>query len=245
MLTKRQSQGKSLCMKPNIPKKYQPRGFEILHEDRDLIIGNKAAGYLTVAAKWNKDATIHSALNHYVRKGNSRSRESVFVVHRLDQATTGILVFAKTEAAQEFIKDNWKSNIKTYFTIVHGKFDKKSGLISSYLSEDEDYLMHSSKKPQGKLAETEYEVLKEQGDYSLIRINLLTGRKNQIRVHMKDAGHPVVGDDKYGKKPVRYKNLALHAYSIELTHPFTKKRMLVTAPVPKFFKSLVDYTYEL
>jgi RluA family pseudouridine synthase len=225
-----------------IPKKYQPRGFEILHEDMDLIIGNKSAGFLTVAAKWNKDSTIHSALNHYVRKGNPRSRECVYVVHRLDQATSGVLVFAKSEKVQEFLKSNWKTTTKTYYTIVHGKLDKKSGKISSFLQEDEDYHVHSSVDDEsGKLAHTEYEVLKENEKFSLLKINLLTGRKNQIRVHMAGEGHPVVGDSKYGKPDTKYKNLALHSYSIELTHPFHKKRLLVTAEVPAHFRQLVDF----
>lgn len=226
-----------------VPKKYQPRGFEILHDDRDLIIGNKAPGFLTVAAKWNQDSTIHSALNHYVRKGNPRSKDSVFVVHRLDQATSGVLVFAKTTAAQEYLKENWKTTIKTYYTIVHGKLKKPKGEISSYLQEDEDYFVHSSKDDSGKLAITEYEVMKETDKYSLVKINLLTGKKNQIRVHMNELGCPVVGDTKYGKKTDTFKNLCLHSYSLEITHPFNKKRLLVVAQVPRYFSNLVDYSY--
>ncbi len=226
-----------------IPKKYQPKGFEILHEDPDLIVGNKAPGILTVAAKWNKDNTVHSALNQYVRKGNARSRNCVFVVHRLDQATSGILIFAKTEDVQIYLKDNWKTTIKTYYAIVHGKLDKKSGAISSYLTEDEDYVVHSSPTDnQGRLAHTEYEVLKETGKFSLVKINLLTGRKNQIRVHFSELGHPVVGDQKYGT-PSGFQDLRLHSLSIEFTHPFKKTRMTFKAPVPNYFRQLVDYNY--
>jgi RluA family pseudouridine synthase len=230
-------------VKPKIPKKYQPKGYEILHEDIDLLVGNKAPGFLTVAAKFDRVNTIHNALNQYIRKGNERSRKCVFVVHRLDQATSGVLIFAKSENVQNFLKDNWKSTIKTYYAIVHGKFLKKSGIIESYLTEDDDYVIHSSKKDnQGKLAQTEYEVLKETDTMSLIKINLLTGRKNQIRVHMADEGHPVVGDSKYGKND-RYKDLALHSSSIEFTHPFSKKRMNFKAPPPHYFKKLIDYNY--
>ena len=112
-----------------IPKKYQPPGFEIIHEDPDLIVGNKAPGFLTVAAKWEKSNTIHNTLNQYVRKGSSVSKKSVYVVHRLDQATSGILVFAKTEGIQFFLKENWQTTIKTYYTIVHGKMAKKFVLL--------------------------------------------------------------------------------------------------------------------
>lgn len=256
-------------MKPVIPKKYQPKGFEILHEDRDIIVGNKAAGILTVAALWEKIHTVHQALNMYVRKGQMRSSKCVFVVHRLDQATTGLLVFAKTSGVQVYLKDNWKDTVKTYYAIVHGHLAKKSDTISSYLTEDEDYMIHSTQNSsKGKLSHTEYTVIKENAKYSLLKINLLTGRKNQIRVHMADIGHPVVGDDRYGPKkidksdgatasPSSYKktaasrrqnkgsskNLALHAWSIEFTHPFSKERMSFKAPVPGHFRTLVDYAY--
>ncbi|MCB0347291.1 MAG: RluA family pseudouridine synthase [Bdellovibrionales bacterium] len=224
-----------------VPKKYQPKGFEILYEDRDLIIGNKAPGFLTVAAKWNQDRTIHSALNHYIRKGSSRSKSSVYVVHRLDQATTGVLVFAKTEDAQKILKDNWKSTTKTYYTIVHGKLKQQSGKISTYLNEDDDYFVHSSNDSSGKLAVTEYEVIKETDKYSLVKVNLVTGKKNQIRVHMAELGTPIVGDTKYGKKLDTFKNLCLHSHSLELTHPFTKKRLRIEAPIPTYFKSLITF----
>ncbi|WP_347359431.1 RNA pseudouridine synthase, partial [Bdellovibrio sp.] len=182
-----------------IPKKYQPKGFEILHEDLDIIVGNKAPGLLTVAAKWERENTVHNLLNQFVRKGNPRSNKCVYVVHRLDQATSGVLIFAKSEKAQQFIKDNWKDNVKTYYAIVHGTLKKKSGTIQSYLSEDEDYVVHSSAdSSEGKLAITEYEVLKETDKFSLLKINLLTGKKNQIRVHLSEEGHPIVGDAKYG-----------------------------------------------
>jgi len=231
--------------KPKIPKKHQPLGYEILHEDLDLIVGNKTAGFLTVAALWNKEKTIHSALEKYVRKGNPRSNKEVFVVHRLDQATSGVLIFAKSEQAQQFLKNNWKSTDKYYYTIVRGTLQKKSGLISSYLQEDEDYFVHSSKDDKnGKLAETQYEVVKEVGPYSLLKIKLLTGKKNQIRVHLAGEGHPIVGDAKYGKeKPGSHKNLMLHSFSIEFTHPHTQKRILVQADVPEYFKKLVQYSY--
>lgn len=228
---------------PNIPKKYQPKGFEILFEDQDIIVGNKAAGALTVSALWNKDDTIQSALTNYIRKGNSRSNKEIFVVHRLDQATTGVLIFAKTEEAQQTLKNNWKANTKTYYAIVHGKLKSKAGVIESYLSEDEDYVVHSTTdKDKGKLAQTEYTVVKETPYFSVVKINLLTGKKNQIRVHMAEAGCPIVGDQKYGK-PSKYKNLFLHSFAIVFNHPFTNERIRVQAPVPVYFEKLVDYKY--
>ncbi len=228
-----------------LPKKYQPPGFHILHEDVDLIVGIKEAGYLTVSALWNKEKTIHSALNEYVRKGNSKSRKCVFVVHRLDQGTSGILIFAKTEEAQGFLKNNWKSTTKSYYAVIHGQLPEKTGKISSYLEEDEDYVIHSNDEGKGKLAETEYQVLKETPHFSLLKINLLTGRKNQIRVHLADKGHAIVGDTKYGKKETKkHHHLALHAAAIEFTHPHNQKRMRFACPPPPYFSQLVNYKYE-
>lgn len=225
-----------------IPKRHHPKGFDILYEDRDIIVGNKTPGFLTVAAAWNRENTIHSALNQYVRKGNPRSRKRVYVVHRLDQDTSGVLVFAKTEQAQEFLKDHWKSTVKTYYAVVHGRLAKKAGTISSYLMEDEEYMMHSSSNSaEGKLAHTAYTVIKEARMFSLLKINLLTGRKNQIRVHFADEGHPVAGDIKYGKSTTKCKRLALHSQSISFTHPFNGKRLTFEAKVPEYFSTLVGH----
>ncbi len=221
-------------------RKHQPKGFEILYEDKDVIVGNKAAGSLAVAALWNKEDTIHAALNTYVRKGNARSRKCVFVVHRLDQATSGVMIFARTEQAQTFLKDNWTTTKKIYYAVVHGRLAKKAGTISSHLVEDEDYVVRStSDSAKGKLAHTAYTVIKETGDFSLLKVDLLTGRKNQIRVHLAEQGHPVVGDDKYGKSDSGHKRLALHSWSISFTHPFNGKRLTFVAPVPEYFTRLI------
>ncbi len=229
---------------PIIPKKYQPVGFEILHEDQELIVVNKSAGTLTVPALWEKNNTIHNYLTNYLRKGSAKSSKCAYVVHRLDQATSGILVFAKSETAQQFLKDNWPSTVKHYYAIAHGKFEKKKGLITSYLQEDEDYVVHSSADSKnGKLAQTEYSVVKETDKLSLLKINLITGKKNQIRVHLAAEGHPVVGDAKYGQGEIKFKNLMLHSFSIVLTHPHSKERVRFQVDVPMYFKKLVDYKY--
>jgi len=223
-----------------IPKKYQPAGYEILYEDRDIIVGNKAPGYLTVRALWNKDQTIHAALNDYVRKGNSKSRQCVYVVHRLDQDTSGMLIFAKSEKAQINLKDDWKNTTKIYYAIVHGRMKQKFGIISSYLMEDDDYVVHSTNdSTNAKLAHTQYEVVKEAAKFSLVKINLLTGRKNQIRVHFAEEGHPVVGDSKYGGSGRAYPRLMLHSHSISFIHPFSKTRLSFEAPMPEYFTALI------
>lgn len=227
--------------KPAIPKKHRPQGFEIIHEDRDLIIVEKHAGKLSVAALWNKDATVHSDLNYYIRKGNPKATKVVYVVHRLDQATSGIMLFAKSEQAQQFLKNNWSKFSKNYLTLVHGKLKNKTGLIESYLDEDEDYHVHSSKDSQkGKLARTEYKVVAESEKFSAVHINLLTGKKNQIRVHMAELGHPVVGDSKYGTANTKHKDLMLHAYRMQFIHPFSKETVTVSSPIPERFHKILD-----
>ena len=229
---------------PIIPKKYQPMSFEIVHEDQDILVVNKNAGILTVAALWEKTNTAHYALTQYLRKGNPKSTKVAYVVHRLDQATSGILIFSKSENVQNFLKENWNTAVKNYYAIVHGKFEKKSGLIESYLQEDEDYVVHSSSDSKnGKRAQTEYTVVKETDKLSLLKINLITGKKNQIRVHLAAEGHPVVGDAKYGKNENKFKNLMLHSFSIVVTHPFKKERVRFQADVPNYFKNLIDYKY--
>lgn len=228
----------------NIPKKYQPKGFEIFYEDKDLIVGNKAAGALCVSALWNRDNTIHQALNQYVRKGQVKSHKCVYVVHRLDQDTTGVLVYAKSPQAQAFLKENWVNTVKYYYAIVQGNIPKKSGTFSSYLEEDEDYVVRSTENhKKGKFARTDYDVVKENAKFSLLKVNLLTGKKNQIRVHLAEAGHPIVGDDKYGQKSARHKNLMLHAYFIAFLHPFNRRPVEFKAPVPDHFKDMFNYAY--
>lgn len=226
--------------KPVIPKKYRPQGFFIIHEDKDLLIVDKQPGKLSVAALWNKDATVHSDLINYLRKGNPKATKTVYVVHRLDQATSGLMLFAKSEEAQQFLKNNWSKFKKNYVTLVHGHLKSKTGLIESYLEEDDDYHVHSSQDSQkGKLARTEYKVICENEKFSAVQINLLTGKKNQIRVHMAELGHPVVGDTKYGPKNSKFKDLMLHAHQIEFIHPFSKKTVTVKSPVPVRFQNIL------
>lgn len=223
-----------------IPSKYQPKGFKIIYEDDVLIVGNKAAGYLTVGAKWDKVNTVQHALDMYVRKGNSKSRKVIYVVHRLDQHTTGLLVFAKTEEAQVRLKDNWKDTQKTYFAVIHGHLARKNGFFESYLFEDDRYIVRITTDPaQGKLARTAYTVVKETPKFSLVKIDLLTGRKNQIRVHFADAGHPVVGDERYGQNKTRYPYMALHSQAISFNHPITGERLAFETELPEHFHNLI------
>ena len=222
------------------PAKYHPKGVTLLHEDRDLIVIEKPSGLLSIGTGNDKSRTVHSILNDYVRKGDPRSRNRVYIVHRLDRETSGILVLAKSEAVKAHLQENWQESDKRYLTIVHGTLTEKSGTISSYLAENSAFTVYSTTDQQsGKLSHTEYTVLKEARGLSLLSIHLLTGRKHQIRVHLSEKGHPVVGDSKYGQRGDRHGTLALHAASLSFTHPVSGKRLTFETAMPEFFTRLV------
>jgi RluA family pseudouridine synthase len=211
-------------------------GVDILHEDRDIIVVNKAAGLLTMGTGRDGGRTAFAALLDYVQKGNYKSRERVFIVHRLDRDTSGALVFARSEQAKMTLQDNWATAEKTYLAFVEGHPDPEQGTISSHLAENEARRVYSTKDPdQGRLSHTKYKVLKAVGSRTLLEINLLTGRKNQIRVHLADKGWPIVGDSKYGRKIRNEKRLALHSHILVFDHPYSGKRLTFTAPVPDTF----------
>jgi tRNA pseudouridine32 synthase / 23S rRNA pseudouridine746 synthase len=222
------------------PTKYHPKGVTLLHEDRDIIVVEKPCGLLTMGTERDKTKTAHTILNEYVRKGDPRSRNRIYIVHRLDRETSGILIFAKSEAAKIFLQEHWQDTDKRYLTVVYGSLTPKIGAISSYLTENSAFTVYSTPDPAaGKLSHTEYTVLKETKGFSLLEIHLLTGRKHQIRVHLSEKGHPVVGDRKYGKGNDPYGTLALHARSISFTHPVNGKRLTFETGIPEFFTRLV------
>lgn len=222
------------------PKKYQPKGLSVLYEDVDILVVNKAGGLATVSNDQAREQTAYFLLTDYVRKGNAKSHKRIFVVHRLDRDTSGVLVFAKHGAAKRYLQENWSDFSKTYCAIVHGAPHEQAGVISSYLAESPTYRVYSVSNPrEGKLAKTAYRLVKQASSYSQLEINLLTGRKNQIRVHLADQGCPVVGDTKYGRKDRGIRHLALHAASITINHPHTKDPMTFDAPIPNYMKALM------
>ena len=222
------------------PAKYQPKGLKVHYEDKDIIVVEKPCGLLSIGTDRDKSRTVHTILNDYVRKGNPHSRNRVYIVHRLDRETSGILILAKSEAAKTFLQGHWQETDKRYLTVVYGSLTPKAGTISSYLTENSAFTVYSTPDPKlGKLSHTEFRVLKESKGFSLLEIHLLTGRKHQIRVHLSEMGHPVVGDRKYGKGNDAYGTLALHAISISFTHPVTGKRLTFKTGIPDFFTRLV------
>jgi len=221
-------------------RSHLPRGLGILYEDEDLLVVDKPAGRLTVGTAMQRERQAHAVLTDYVRKGCAKSRKRIFIVHRLDQWTSGVLIFAKSEAVKERLQEKWKDTEKMYLAVVHGRLSPAEGVIRSYLAENRAYKVYSTKNAgEGKLSQTAYRVLEESGQYSLVEVRLLTGRKNQIRVHRADHGNPVVGDRKYGYPDDGQKRLALHARSISFTHPVSGERMTFEAAAPEFFSALL------
>ena len=210
------------------------RGIRIIHEDPDVIVLEKDAGILTCATRNGEEYTVEDALSNYVRKGQARSRKRVFLVHRLDRETSGVMMVAKTPEVQEYFRSNWNAlTEKTYLAQVHGRMEQREGDFESYLAENpKTFRVSSVKNPaQGKLARTHYAVLSEDGATSLVEVKLKSGRKNQIRVHFAEAGHPVLGDLRYGHErgPLR-----LHSWRLAFVHPHSGERLEFETPLPPF-----------
>ena len=215
------------------------KNIDIIYEDKDIIVINKPSGLLTVATENEKNKTAYQLVMEYLKKKNKNNR--IFVIHRLDKDTSGIIMFAKNERAKHLYQDNWNDIVKKrcYYAVIDGKMENKEGTIKSYLKENGN-MVYSVKDRSGKLAITEYKVLKERKNISLLDINLKTGRKNQIRVHMKENKTPILGDLKYGEKSKLINRLALHAYKLELINPVTKKLLIFEASMPNEIKTLFE-----
>ncbi len=224
---------------PRISARHRPRGLDIIYEDPDILVIDKAPGLLTMSFHKDQIHTAERILTDYVRKGNSRSKKRVFVVHRLDRDTSGLLVFAKTFPAQQQLKNDWENTEKLYLAAVWGRLEPQSGVIESHLIEDDDQFVSSTRPGQGgKLAKTQFRVIRQTRRLSIVKIKLLTGRKNQIRVHFAEKGHPVIGDLKYGPKDKIYPRLALHAKYFAFNHPSSGQRMIFETSIPEFFKKI-------
>ncbi|MBC8192421.1 MAG: RNA pseudouridine synthase [Candidatus Marinimicrobia bacterium] len=222
-------------------KRHQPRGLTILFEDNDILVVDKMSGLLSMSNAKTRDRTAYFVLNNYVRKGNAKSRKRIYIVHRLDRDTSGVLVFAKSEKNKRYLQEEWKNFSKKYYAVIHGNLDEKEGILSSYLAENVVYKMYSTEDQKvGKLAKTGYKVLQESKRYSLVEIDLITGRKNQIRVQFADINCPVAGDKVYGDSAKGIKRLTLHAGSINIKHPGTKQRMTFEAKIPSYFQYLLN-----
>lgn len=209
----------------------------ILYEDRELLVIDKPAGLLTISTGSKEpEDTAYRQMTAYVRRKNPENR--IFVVHRLDRDTSGVVVFAKDPVIKEALQEKWDELVtyRGYYAIAEGKIEEPAGRLTSWLKETRTHIVYSSRKAgDGKPAVTNYEMIRQNPDYSFLRVWLETGRKNQIRVQLSELGHPVTGDKKYGAKRDPLKRLGLHAWKLELTHPLTGKRLdLIAEPPQKF-----------
>lgn len=217
-------------------KRHQPKGLILLHMDRDIILVDKAPGLLSMGTDREKVNTAYYRLTDYVRKGNSKSQERVFIVHRLDREVSGILLLARTEEAKIALQEQWPHVEKRYLALVHGMPREPEGIFTSYLIENGVHSVYSTSNPdKGKLSKTAYKVLAHSNGISLLDINLLTGRKHQIRVQLADHALPIVGDKKYGTKQGGARRLALHAKSIAFEHPYSGEPCFFETRIPHMF----------
>lgn len=214
--------------------------LHIMYEDDDIIVVNKGYGLLSVGTDSKREGTAYSLLREYVKRVDPRQK--LFIVHRLDQQTSGVMLFAKSAEAKEAMQHNWNNMVleRKYAAIVKGRPDPVEGTITSYLAENAAHEVYSTDKPsEGKLAVTRYRTVRTRGGYSLLEVQLETGRKNQIRVHLAEQGLPIVGDRRYGSDISPIHRLALHAETLRFVHPVTRRDMYFTCPLPPGFSRLV------
>ena len=219
-----------------VPEVIHYPGITILFEDESLIVIEKEAGILSIATDKETDKTAYSMLSQHVKKADPKNK--IFVVHRLDRETSGVMLFAKSLEIQSILQEDWKKTImeRTYLAVVEGVFEKQEGTVTSYLRESKALIVYSSQDPDsGQKAVTHYKVLKQKDGFALLEINLETGRKNQIRVHMQDLGHSIVGDKKYGATTSPLKRLGLHAKVLSFRHPKTGKVVRFETEIPYKF----------
>ena len=216
------------------------RGLRIVHEDAQIIVVEKPAGLLSMAADAERNITAYSLLSEHVRRSDSRNR--IFIVHRLDRETSGLMMYARSQAAQQTLQGDWQAAVleRTYVAVVEGRVTKPEGIITSWLKEDKALVMRSSATPNdGQKATTRFRVLQSSARYTLLELSLETGRKNQIRVQMQDLGHSVIGDFKYGARQDPIRRLGLHARVLAFRHPTTGAVLRFETPIPAEFLRLL------
>lgn len=209
--------------------------IKIIYEDNNFIVVDKPSGLLTIATEKEKEKTLYNIVKEYLKKKNKNNK--IFIVHRLDKDTSGVVILAKNERIKELLQNNWNEKTKRiYYAVVIGNTKEKETL-KSYLKENKNLITYSSNK--GDLAITNYEKIKYNGKYSLLKIEIKTGRKNQIRVQLSDIGKPILGDNKYGMKSSNIKRMMLHAETLEIINPITNKKMTFSSKIPKEFENVL------
>ena len=233
------SPGQQVRVTQEAPSAKIELGFPILYEDEDVIVIDKPAGMLTVATDDERENTAYRMVTDYIKSKNKSGR--VFIVHRLDRETSGVLLLAKSERVKYALQDNWDDAVLTrgYIAVVEGRPEPRDGTVKSWLRQTKTLLVYSSKNEgDGKLAITNYKTVKTADKYAMLDLSLETGRKNQIRVHMKDLGHPVAGDKKYGAATAPFGRLGLHAAALIVKHPTSGEVMQFEAKIPGVFEKV-------
>jgi len=216
------------------------RNMKIVYEDEHIIVIDKNAGLLSMASDNEKYLTAYNILSNYVKL--QRPGNKIFIVHRLDRDTSGLMMFARSEKVQSRLQKDWQNMVtaRTYTALVEGEVTQTEGILKSYIFESKALMMHSTQNPdKGDLAITHFKTLKSNKDYSLLSVTLETGKKNQIRLHMQEMGHSIAGDKKYGATGNPIGRLGLHASVLAFIHPVTGKELRFESKVPAKFRRLV------
>lgn len=212
------------------------KDINILYEDDDFIVVNKPSNLLCVATNKEKNKTLYHLVREHIKKYNKNNK--IFIVHRLDKDTSGLVLFAKNEKIKRLLQEDWNKLVdRRYLALVEGYVEKEKDTIISFLQETKD--MHVYSSTSGKKASTTYKRIKANRKYSLLEIKINTGRKNQIRVHLSDISHPIVGDKKYNAKTNPVNRLCLHAYSLKFINPINNKKYFFKTEEPKEIINLI------
>uniref|UniRef100_UPI003FF04925 RluA family pseudouridine synthase n=1 Tax=Candidatus Onthocola sp. TaxID=3085646 RepID=UPI003FF04925 len=209
--------------------------LDIIYEDKYLIIINKPSGILTISRDNRNDKNLYDEVKEYVKKQNPKNK--IFIVHRLDKDTSGLIIFAKNEKVKRILQTNWTKVKRYYYAVVNG-IVKENNHLENYLLETKTHdVIITKDKEKGILAITNFEVMEYNKKYTLLNIEIKTGRKNQIRVQLANIKHPIVGDKKYGNK--ERMPLCLQAYRLEFLHPITNKNIEIEIKLPKNLENLI------
>ena len=211
--------------------------LDILYEDKFIIVVNKPSNLLTISTVNEKERTIFSYVFDYLKKKNKNNK--VFIVHRLDKDTSGIVMLAKDEKTKFYLQENWDKFKRNYVAVLEGKLENKKGVLKNYLQETKTHYTYVVNDKNGKLAITEYEKVLENNKYTLVSLNIKTGRKNQIRAQFSNIGNSIVGDKKYGSKKDPIRRMALVANTLEFIHPKTKEKITIDIDIPNSFINLL------